>query len=474
MPRTSSKAPKAPTSTQEPAWSIPSLREPRYSQSLERGLAILSCFTPKRPVLGIADIADELGMSRSTTHRYVITLLALGYLEQGASRKYRLGLRVTDLGMSALNSTGLREHAQPYLEELRQRSSYTVSLAVLDGPEVLYVDQARSFRRGPGQSNIDVRTGSRLPAYCTAMGKLLLANLPESDQRAVLAGQTCHDLLSRMAKGLDEITNVGDAAILCWAAAAARHGELLRGLDRLAELDRADGPVDVLAAAWVVTALVEARVHADVEEHLAAARQRLLRARGSAVYPHTTGGDIPWYRAHVGSFADQVYPIQALARLHASADDPEALATANAVAGVICAGQGEAGQWWWHYDSRTGEVVEGYPVYTVHQHAMAPMALLDLADAGGEDHLEGICRGLRWLAGPPETDEDLVLDQPPVTWRKVARGDQKKVVRGLRAASTRIRPGMSLSALDRVYRPGAIDRECRPYELGWLLLTWLP
>jgi IclR family pca regulon transcriptional regulator len=186
MPRTSSKAPKASSATQEPAWSIPSLREPRYSQSLERGLAILSCFTPKRPVLGIADIADELGMSRSTTHRYVITLLALGYLEQGASRKYRLGLRVTDLGMSALNSTGLREHASPYLEELRQRTSYTISLAVLDGEEILYVDQARSFRRGQGQASVDARTGSRLPAYCTAMGKLLLANLPESDQRELI------------------------------------------------------------------------------------------------------------------------------------------------------------------------------------------------------------------------------------------------------------------------------------------------
>src|SRR3984957_9109790 len=166
MPRTSSRA-KSRDDATDPAWSIPSLREPRYSQSLERGLAILSCFTPKRPVLGIADIADELGMSRSTTHRYVITLLALGYLEQGASRKYRLGLRVTDLGMSALNSTGLREHAQPYLEELRQRSSYTVSLGVLDGPEILYVDQARSFRRGPGQSNVDARTGSRLPPCWT-------------------------------------------------------------------------------------------------------------------------------------------------------------------------------------------------------------------------------------------------------------------------------------------------------------------
>jgi IclR family pca regulon transcriptional regulator len=152
-----------------------------------RGLAILGCFTPKRPVLGIADMADELGMDRSTTHRYVITLVALGYLEQGASRKYRLGLRVTDLGMSALNSTGLREHAHPYLEELRQRTSYTTSLGVLDGTDVLYVDRVRSFRRGQGKIDLDLHTGSRLPSYCTSMGKLLLANLPEPEQRDLLA-----------------------------------------------------------------------------------------------------------------------------------------------------------------------------------------------------------------------------------------------------------------------------------------------
>jgi IclR family pca regulon transcriptional regulator len=153
---------------------------------LERGLAILGCFTPKRPVLGIADIADELDMSRSTTHRYVITLVALGYLEQGISRKYRLGLRVTDLGMSALNSTGLRDHAHPYLEELRQRTSYTTSLAVLDGLDVLYVDRVRSFRRAQGTIDLDLHPGSRLPAYATSLGKLLIANLPDSDQNAVV------------------------------------------------------------------------------------------------------------------------------------------------------------------------------------------------------------------------------------------------------------------------------------------------
>jgi IclR family pca regulon transcriptional regulator len=186
MPRKKANDPDKP----EAAWSDPDLREPRYSQSLERGLAILGCFSSTRPVLGIADIADDLGMSRSTTHRYVITLVALGYLEQGASRKYRLGLRVTDLGMSALDSAGLREHSHPELEELRQRTSYTAGLGVLDGEEILYVDRARGFRREQTEAALDPQPGSRLPVHCTAIGKLLLAYLPEHEQRELIAKLT--------------------------------------------------------------------------------------------------------------------------------------------------------------------------------------------------------------------------------------------------------------------------------------------
>lgn len=163
------------------------LQMPRYSQSLERGLAILAFFTPEQPDRRLADIADGLGLSRSTTHRYATTLVALGYLEQVNSRKYRLGLKVTDLGMAALNSTGLREHAHPYLEELRKQSSYTVNLAVLDEADILYVDRVRSFRRGQSKIDLGLHPGSRLPAYCTAMGKLLLANLPESEQGELMA-----------------------------------------------------------------------------------------------------------------------------------------------------------------------------------------------------------------------------------------------------------------------------------------------
>lgn len=304
----------------------------------------------------------------------------------------------------------------------------------------------------------------------TALG---LLRLPEPDQRTVLAGMTAEDLVGQLAKQIDEISGLGDAALVCWAAAESGHADLDHALQRLAALDQTERPVDVVSAAWVVSALAAARPQADVERHLTAARQRLLAARGPAVYPHTTSPATPWYRAHVGSFADQVYPIQALARLHRSGDDPEALAVAGTVARAICAAQGAGGQWWWHYDSRTGAVVEGYPVYSVHQHAMGPMALLDLADAGGDGQLDAIRRGLRWLTGPPEVPVQLILEDPPVTWRKVARADHRKVVRGLRAASTRIVPGARVAALDRVYPPGVVDHECRPYELGWLLYTWL-
>jgi hypothetical protein len=235
----------------------------------------------------------------------------------------------------------------------------------------------------------------------------------------------------------------------------------------------------MVEAAWVVAALATARRHADVESHLAAARDRLLTSvvPGSPAFPHATRpGLVRTYRSHIACFADQVYPIQALARLHHSGDDPRALAAAERTAAHICRLQGDGGQWWWHYDARTGKVVEGYPVYTVHQHAMAPMALLDLTEAGGGDFVEPIQRGLQWIAAPAELGpgaESMIHDDEGVTWRKVFRGDPRKVVRGLHTVTTRAVPGLKLPGVGAVYPPRAVDRECRPYEFGWLLFSWL-
>ncbi len=171
----------------EVARSVPVLQESRYSQSLEWGLEVLACFTPEQPVRGIAEIAGVLGISTSTTHRYVSTLERLGYVVQGRRRKYRLTVAVTKLGLSALSGTSLGVHARPFLEELRAETGFSVYVGVLDGPEVLVVERVRGSRRGESLLDPGLQLGAQRPAYCTAIGKLLLASLPKRALREQLA-----------------------------------------------------------------------------------------------------------------------------------------------------------------------------------------------------------------------------------------------------------------------------------------------
>lgn len=162
-------------------------RSGTYSQSLERGLAILSSFRSGSPLLGVSDLAREVGLSRSTTHRYIATLAALGYLQQDtATRKYRLGPRVLDLGFSAINSMGLRELAAPHLQTLSDDTGRTVNMAVLDRADIVYIERCRTSQRGQRDIDLNLHVGSRLPAYCTSMGKVLLAGLDPERQREVL------------------------------------------------------------------------------------------------------------------------------------------------------------------------------------------------------------------------------------------------------------------------------------------------
>ena len=308
----------------------------------------------------------------------------------------------------------------------------------------------------------------------TAITALGARHLDTVGQRDVLAGRTVAEVCSVLVDRLSSTTSVGDAALAVWLTAACEHSGLDRALGRLEALDGGPSARWVVELAWVVSALAAARNLVDVERHLGWARSRLLDAQLGPLFGHVTEpGLMSRFRRHVGCFADQVYPIQALARLHASADDPGALAAANRCAERICALQGPAGQWWWHYDARTGGVVEGYPVYSVHQHAMGPMALLDLADAGGQVDLDAMRRGLSWMTSAPEAGESLILDGPGLTVRKVARRDPRKLVRAARAAATGLRPGTRLPVLDRLWPPVDVDRECRPYEFGWLLDCWL-
>jgi IclR family pca regulon transcriptional regulator len=150
------------------------------SQSLERGLAILSSFNSDRPLIGVSELSRDLDLSRSTAHRYVATLAKLGYLQQDPeSKRYRLGPKVLDLGFSALNSMDLLEIAAPHLRRLADETQRTVNLAILDGTDVVYIERYRTARPGQQEIDLNLHVGARLPAYCTAMGKAILAFLPQ-------------------------------------------------------------------------------------------------------------------------------------------------------------------------------------------------------------------------------------------------------------------------------------------------------
>ena len=157
------------------------------SQSLERGLAVLRAFTPDRPTLGISELARGLALTRSTTHRYVATLATLGYLEQdGPTRKYRLGPRVLDLGFSVLASLDLREVAAPHLRRLTDSTGHTSNLAIRDDTDVILIDRVRGRPGRYHHLEFTLHVGSRIPAYCSATGKVLLAFLPRPDLEQVL------------------------------------------------------------------------------------------------------------------------------------------------------------------------------------------------------------------------------------------------------------------------------------------------
>src|SRR5262249_12724992 len=157
------------------------------SQRVARGLAILSAFRSGRPLLGVSELGRDIGLSRSTAHRYVATLAALGYLQQDPpTRKYRLGPRVLDLGFSAINSMDLRELAAPHLQALSDETGHTVNMAVLDGADIVYIERCRTARQGQREIDLNLHIGSRLPAYCTSLGKVLLANVPPDELNAVL------------------------------------------------------------------------------------------------------------------------------------------------------------------------------------------------------------------------------------------------------------------------------------------------
>lgn len=281
--------------------------------------------------------------------------------------------------------------------------------------------------------------------------------------------------LDRLLTDSGWINNLGDLGLLLWLCSHARARHLQRFLTRFDLSNALERYSDAqrqstMELSWFLTGLAYAeRARGRQAQNfapLATATYQLLTANQG---PYGLFGHMGrrrslagWVRGHVGSFADQVYPIYAFSCFARTYGNGDALKRASHCADAICKHQGPLGQWWWHYDSVTGTVAEKFPVYSVHQHAMAPMALLALQNASGRDFTSPIARGLRWIDRENELREDLVDPAASLVWRCI-RPSGWSTYKG--RISRFLIHNQRLDELE-------ILHECRPYELGWMLYAF--
>src|SRR6201995_5212567 len=223
-------------------------RSAHFVQSLERGLIVLRAFAAEHRELGLSEVARISGLTRAAARRFLLTLAKLGYVTFSDGR-FALTPRVLELGYAYLSSLSPPEVAQPHMEALVAKVNESSSISVLDDTEVVYVVRVPTRRI----MSITLSVGTRLPAYATSMGRVLLANLPDDELEERLSRIAIRPLTARTVKGKDELRAILDATRK--QGYAATDQELEEGLRSLA--------VPIRDANEAVVAALNVSVHAS-------------------------------------------------------------------------------------------------------------------------------------------------------------------------------------------------------------------
>jgi IclR family pca regulon transcriptional regulator len=172
-------------------------------QSLAKGFRVLEAFTIEQPELTLAQVARAASIDNATAFRFLNTLVQLGYLEKvDGTRLFRLTLKCLDLGFNAIARADLRTLARPLLRELVGAQIEAASIGVPDGPDIVYVERVQA---GIARLGIEVRIGSRVPAYSTAIGQVTLAWLDRNAQIRLLKARPRERLTPTTLTDLDAL-----------------------------------------------------------------------------------------------------------------------------------------------------------------------------------------------------------------------------------------------------------------------------
>lgn len=211
-------------------------------------LALLDAFAPDATELTLSELARRAGVSLPTAHRRAAELVAWGALERGSDGRYRIGLRLWEVGSLAPRGTGLREQAMPYLEDLYEVTHENVQLAVRQGLEVVYVERIAGRAAVP----VLTRVGGRFALHATGVGLVLLAYAP---------GEVQEEALAAPLPGFTPLTIVDGARLRRVLAETRRQGYAVS--DRQVTMDALSVAAPIVAPDGTVTAAVSLVVRAD-------------------------------------------------------------------------------------------------------------------------------------------------------------------------------------------------------------------
>lgn len=169
--------------------------------SLEKGLKILECLV-ERGEMSVSQLAAELEINRSASHRFLATLRESGYVEKNTNNRYQATFKIFELGAKVADRFEIRRVARPYLRELQTTYNETVNLGYWDGGKIIHLDKIESreiLRMDPG-------IGTPAPAYCTGLGKAILAFLPEEDLQTYLQTITLEAFTPNTITSVEKLT----------------------------------------------------------------------------------------------------------------------------------------------------------------------------------------------------------------------------------------------------------------------------
>ena len=175
--------------------------DPNFMTSLARGLAVIQAFTPQVPYMTISQLSVKTGLSRAAVRRCLYTLSKLGFAGVEEGQRYALRPRMLTLSNTYTASSSLTTAAQPILERMSASLRESFSVATLDGDDIVYIARTTLSR----VVAVDLQIGSRLPAYCTSMGRVLLAYLPVEQLEAYLARVQLQPLTPRTVNSVDKL-----------------------------------------------------------------------------------------------------------------------------------------------------------------------------------------------------------------------------------------------------------------------------